>query len=1041
MAKTKVEQEASCSSAVADVGAAAGASSSSSTVPSSPLSSSHAAEPSSFRDCPALPVAAHRDKIVEKIQENRVTLIVGDTGCGKSSQVPQFLLEENMEPILCTQPRRFAVVAIARMVAISRGCEVGGEVGYHIGHSNVTSQRSRIIFKTAGVLLEQMRDKGLAALKYKVIILDEVHERSVESDLVLACVKQFMTRNKDLRLVLMSATADISRYRDYFKDLGRGERVEVVAIPSSSQQTIYQRKVYYLEHVAEDLGLNSEFLSFTYCSGLNPSSAVAEMRPEVHTLIHKLVLHIHENEPDFEKSILIFLPTYYSLEQQWIRLKPLSSLFKVHILHRSIDTEQALLALKVWKSHRKVILATNIAESSVTIPGVAFVIDSCRSLSVFWDHIRKKDSAELVWVSKSQAEQRKGRTGRTCDGQIYRLVTRTFYNTLNEHEYPAILRLSLRQQVLMMCCAESKAINDPKVLLQKVLDPPDPDVIEDALSLLIHINALERTIFHRDRHEPTFYGRLLDSLPLSFDASVLALKFGENGLLREGILIAILMDVQPFPIIQPFGEQNLFMEYLDGYFESDAEIGKKENIFMGNLCAFQFWQRVFKDKQRLEHLKQILNVGESKASPSLLLKHEEEWCYEHNLVLTSLHNISEIYEDALNTIHKFRPKFLVRTNGLPTYYEPCGFKHTCLLHAELVGDVDVLAADDEDPNSKSGRRKCCALPFVCPADFQAPAVANKLGKLMKEIRMQYVEDTALHQGEISNVIVTQSSSPTLCKFFINGLCNKGNRCIFSHALLARTPPCKFFFTFQGCRNGDSCFYSHDSGPHSSFGTASVCLREDETSSADTFVRLLPAMGNGCILVLNDNDLKFSSNLSMHYDPSNIIVTVSNSRTSDVEAPSTGLTVIWGVSHPSSLILETQGKLSIPWNEVKFILWFADTGSGGAELHYQYLPRFFEYLAIRLLAEAMHDVRVVIIMNNNKFAQLQVEKLGRECFFFLTQSFPFNEQSLGEFAEDEGVAWPMQASLPVCYVFEMHAPSVLQFGDYVAALQKGLYQSR
>ena len=133
----------------------------------------------------------------------------------------------------------------------------------------------------------------------------------------------------------------------------------------------------------------------------------------------------------------------------------------------------------------QVILATNIAESSVTIPKVAFVIDSCRSLQVYWDQSRKRESTKLVWVSKSQvqlisflyvylflqysqfhmilqAEQRKGRTGRTCDGQVYRLVTGSFFNKLEDHESPAILMLSLRLQALLLCCAGSKAINDPK---------------------------------------------------------------------------------------------------------------------------------------------------------------------------------------------------------------------------------------------------------------------------------------------------------------------------------------------------------------------------------------------------------------------------------------------------------------------------------------------------------------------------------------------------------------------------------------------------
>uniref|UniRef100_A0A453EMG2 Helicase C-terminal domain-containing protein n=1 Tax=Aegilops tauschii subsp. strangulata TaxID=200361 RepID=A0A453EMG2_AEGTS len=347
--------------------------------------------------------------------------------------------------------------------------------------------------------------------------------------------------------------------------------------------------------IADILKMNSESLSTKYCSG-EDADADAGLNSDVYQLIHELLLHIHRSDPDLENSILVFLPTYYALEQQWIRLSSVRSVFKVHILHRSIDTDEALQTMKVSKSCRKVILATNIAESSVTIPGVAYVIDSCRSLQVYWDPIRKTDSAGLVWASKSQTEQRKGRTGRTCDGQIYRLVTGPFYNSLDDHEHPAILRLSLREQVLMVCCAESRAMNDPNVVLQKVLDPPNLDVIQDALDSLVQIHALVKPTSPRGRYEPTFYGCLLNSLPLSFDASVLALKFAEIGFLHEGILIGIMLDIQPLPILQPFGYQALCKIFRDNYFDEDSnlKIGKKEATLIGNLCAFQFWQRMFK---------------------------------------------------------------------------------------------------------------------------------------------------------------------------------------------------------------------------------------------------------------------------------------------------------------------------------------------------------------------------------------------------------------------------------------------------------------
>ncbi|WOL18448.1 hypothetical protein Cni_G27243 [Canna indica] len=1000
----------------------------------SEASSSSAAAASDRR--PPLPVMGLREKIVTKVQENRVTLIVGDTGCGKSSQVPQFLLEENVEPILCTQPRRFAVVAIARMVAKSRNCEVGHEVGYHIGHSNVSnigSTRSKIVFKTAGVVLEQMRDKGLAALKYKVIILDEVHERSVESDLLLSCVKQLMMKNNDMRVVLMSATADITRYKDYFRDLGRGERVEVIAIPSAPQHSIFQRKVLYLDQVAVELGMDSDSLSSSCCVGENPSSD-ADIKPELHSIVHKLLLHIHEGEPDIEKSVLVFLPTYYSLEQQWILLKSLSSVFEIHILHRSIDTHQALLAMRVCKSHRKVILATNIAESSVTIPGVAYIVDSCRSLQVFWDPGRKVDSSKLVWVSKSQAEQRKGRTGRTCDGKIYRLVTRSFYNNLNDHENPAILRLSLRQQVLMICCSESKSINDPKVLLQRALDPPDANIVEDALSLLIKIKALDKPLSNRGRYEPTFYGLLLDSLPLSFDASLLALKFGEIGMLREGILISILMDVQPTPIIQPFGTQNLYVDsYFESYSSNKLRMGKRETLLMANLCSFQFWQRVFKDKHRLERLKQVVGTDEPKVPELLISKLEEEWCSFHNLIQTSLHNISEIYEDTVNILHSFRPKFLANSE-VPCYLEPYVFKHTCLLQSEIIRDMDALELEDEDLGFTKGTN-CVALPYVSPDDFQATSVSETLKNIIREIRMQYLEDSSDNLHDTVSVI-PQITGSALCKFFMNGTCNRGNQCLFSHSLQAQRPLCRFFHTFQGCRNGDACFFSHDDNLYSARAAAStLCVQEEAYPLAYSLMELLPSMSNDSVLILNDNDIFFSSILSQLHHSCKIIAT-THLPYSESEISSLGITILQNVAQPWHAIMERE-NFPVPWDQVKCVLWF-DNIDDDTMRQRHLLQNFFSHLAIRMLADTLFDMRVIVTINNVKFAQLQVERLARECFFFLTQSFPFDESSFGKFSGSSATARRKQANIPVSYVFDMHPPTDIQFGDYSRALRKSLY---
>ncbi|XP_010518482.1 PREDICTED: DExH-box ATP-dependent RNA helicase DExH8-like [Camelina sativa] len=994
---------------------------------SSPTSSSSSSEslPLPSSNFASLPIMAMKKRIVEKILENRVTLIVGDPGCGKSSQVPQFLLEANMAPILCTQPRRFAVVAVAKMVAKSRNSDLGGEIGYHIGHSKILTQGSKILFKTAGVLLDEMLDKGLNALKYKVIILDEVHERSVESDLVLVCVKQFLMKNNDLRVVLMSATADITRYRDYFKELGRGERVEVVAIPSPDQRKIFQRRVLYLEQVAGLLGVSTDLSA--YCPGPSPSSADTEIKPELQNLIHDLILYIHEKEPDIEKSILVFLPTYYSLEQQWYQLQPFHASFEVHILHRSIDTEKALAAMKICRSRRKVILATNIAESSVTIPKVAYVIDSCRSLQVFWDGLRKRDAVQLVWVSRSQAEQRRGRTGRTCDGEVYRLVPSAFFNKLEEHEPPAILKLSLRQQVLHICCTESRAINDANALLAKAMDPPEPDVIDDALSMLLSIRKS-----HRGRYEPTFYGRLLASFPLSFDASILVVKFGEMGMLREGILLGVLMDTQPLPISHPFGDDSRFLEYVDHYFGGSKTIsgGRREVVLMANFCAFQFWQRVFKDKHRLGNLKQLLSKEKDKDPKLKFSEMEQEWCGLHNIVPSSFHHVSEMYEDTLGSFHRFRPQFISSSDSLTTYYNPNEFDHTCYI--ECQPSEGIYLHSEEEDQSPPEVRKCVSVPFIPPNAFQANAIAKTMASIIKEIRTQGTpSESENDHGAIEPEDYIENGEAPVCVYFLNGFCNRGDQCTFSHTLQSTRPACKFFASLQGCRYGESCLYSHVMQRRTkSYSPPPQCLPEGDDSSTSPLLDLFPTSSEGCILVFDDSDMHFTSSIANRYPSWKILSTSSSSETLFCDSSLADARIFWGLNHPyQTIISKAGGENPIPWKEVKCVLWFLNPESYAEtpERQKTILQNFFEYMAIRILGDNLYEIRVILTMNNVRFSLLQVEKVARDSFFFLGESFPHNSIIFGELPDTLTIQKPMLVSRPTSYVFDLHPPTNTQFG--------------
>ncbi|XP_047050147.1 zinc finger CCCH domain-containing protein 4-like [Lolium rigidum] len=548
----------------------------------------------------------------------------------------------------------------------------------------------------------------------------------------------------------------------------------------------------------------------------------------------------------------------------------------------------------------KVLLATNIVNSSFTIPGVACVIDSCRSLQVYWDPIRKTDSAGLIWASKSQDEQRKGRTGRTYDGQIYCLVAGSFYNSLDYRKHPAILRLSLREQVLMVCCAEPRVMIDPNVVPQKVLDPPNADVIQDALDSLVQIHALVKPTSPRGRYGPTFYGCLLNSLPLSFDASVLALKFGEVGFLHEGILICIMLDIQPLPILQPFGYQEL-------------------------------------DKYHLEYLKNVANTQEPTVSHPFISKLEEVWCALHNLFPASLNHVCEMYDDVMSTLHCFRPCFLVEINR-PRYHQPAEFHHSCFHHEVLKPeDMNPLLLEAESSHLDS-QRKFAATPCVSPTNVEVILTVVVLKVLIAEMKTQLAEDRVVSRRKQASGYVQPTVESGMSAFFVCGSCSQGDTCHFSHSNCAPKPVCKFFLTLQGCKNGSSYSLLHDRGSSKKpYFTSGICPKKYRATSV-CCTKLLPA--------------------------------------------------------------------------------------GGDEKIFQ--QKFFEYIAIKTLAETLSKLQVVLIINYTKFVHLQAERLEENASLFRVNYSCLMKGLL------DGFQTP-----PVAYTFNMYPPTGVQFGEYPTELRRAL----
>jgi len=440
----------------------------------------------------ALPIWSQADAIRQRLRENNVLVLTGETGSGKSTQVPQFLLSEDWctKTIAITQPRRVAAISLARRVAEEMGSLFGAQspaakVGYSVRFDNASGPNTKVKFLTEGMLLQEMlRDPEMS--QYSAIIVDEVHERSVNVDLILGFLKNLVSlagnearkRKHPLKVVVMSATADVEGLVDFFaksRDLISESQKQP---PSELTQLVRDR------------------ISTCFVEGRQyPVKTVYLPEPTLDWVESalKIIFQVHYKEP-LPGDILVFLTGQDKIEA----LEKL-----VNDYAEGMDKEMPkLLALPLFAAlpqqaqqrifqptpyrTRKVILATNIAETSVTVPGVRFVIDCGKSKIKQYRSNLGLESLLAKPISKSAAIQRKGRAGREAAGQCYRLYTEADYKALEERTTPEILRCDLSQSLLTM---KARGVDD--VLDFPFLDRPPREALGKALMHLFHLGALK----------------------------------------------------------------------------------------------------------------------------------------------------------------------------------------------------------------------------------------------------------------------------------------------------------------------------------------------------------------------------------------------------------------------------------------------------------------------------------------------------------------------------------------------------------------------
>ncbi|KAK9299728.1 hypothetical protein QLX08_007354 [Tetragonisca angustula] len=502
---------------------------------------------------PNLVVTAKRDQIISMIETNSVVVIQGPTGCGKTTQVPQFILDSCYKKkfhcnIIVTQPRRIAAISIAKRVSQEREWPVGTLVGYQVGLINHTSKDTRLTYCTTGVLLHKLiNSKNM--LDYTHVILDEVHERDQDMDFLLLVVRKLLhTNSRSVKVILMSATFDVERFAKYFSS-PVGNKLIPAPIIDISKKTFFNVGIYYLCQMGA-LGQIPEICAtkptvtkkmMEFCVNLIKVLDDVDMKADD--------ANYDEETYVYERHvILVFLPGINEIEELNNLLslpKHEQSKWDIVILHSSITSEeQQRIFHKPPYGYRRLILSTNIAESSITVPDVKYVIDFCLVKHLVTDPHTNFQCLELKWASKVNCEQRAGRTGRVMDGRVYRLVPQLFYETtLSQEVSPEILRAPLENVVL-----KSKLLDmgEPKAILALSLDPPDLRNLEKTILLLKETGALLNKINEIQPFdgELTDLGQVMANLPLNIHLSKLIMLGHVFSVLKDTIIIAASLSVK-----------------------------------------------------------------------------------------------------------------------------------------------------------------------------------------------------------------------------------------------------------------------------------------------------------------------------------------------------------------------------------------------------------------------------------------------------------------------------------------------------------------
>ncbi|CAK7274322.1 DEAH-box ATP-dependent RNA helicase prp43 [Sporothrix epigloea] len=461
-----------------------------------------------------LPVHKQRQEFLNMYHSTQILVFVGETGSGKTTQIPQYILYDEMpqlnrKMIACTQPRRVAAMSVAQRVADELDVKLGEEVGYSIRFENCTGPKTLLKYMTDGQLLrESMNDPELT--RYSCIMIDEAHERTLATDILMALLKGLTLRRPDLKIIIMSATLDAQKFQRYFHN------APLLTVPGRTHPV----EIFYTPEPEKDY----------------VEAAV------------RTVLQIHATEP--EGDILLFLTGEDEIEDACRRISletdemiresdagpmtvyPLYGTLPPHQQQKIFDKAPDPFK-KGGRPGRKCIVSTNIAETSLTIDGIVYVVDPGFSKQKIYNPRIRVESLLVTPISRASAKQRAGRAGRTRPGKCFRLYTeKAFKQDLIEQTYPEVLRSNLSNTIL-----ELKKLGVSDLVHFDFMDPPPPETMMRALEELNYLACLD------DEGELTQLGNMASDFPLDPSLAVMLITSPEFYCSNEILSIVSLLSV------------------------------------------------------------------------------------------------------------------------------------------------------------------------------------------------------------------------------------------------------------------------------------------------------------------------------------------------------------------------------------------------------------------------------------------------------------------------------------------------------------------